>query len=213
MYNKELYEKILNVSCSFEELESLGENIDKEEYDLDNPFKKYYSLERILFAIDRYESKEINAKYLAHWMNAYNWIIMGGFKLETDSKSVFFEEWLTWEISDWLDSLSFFDDSDDWYNLDEYKTTFKTLDKIYRNPSDWERVFAHTDEFGDNEDDIAVLVYNAKDKEFAKIYSYLDYKSEKVEFDKIELDELNNKIDQLKQANYRELRCGGFEEE
>jgi hypothetical protein len=42
MYNKELYGKIINVSCSFEELESFVSDISKKELDIDNAFEKYY---------------------------------------------------------------------------------------------------------------------------------------------------------------------------
>ena len=82
MYNKELYKKIVYANCSFEELEAFVVDIDKKEFDIDNAFEKYYDLEKILFAISRYENNEINDKYLAYWMTAYNWIIMGGFKID-----------------------------------------------------------------------------------------------------------------------------------
>lgn len=213
MYNKKLFEKICNVTCSFEELESFVIKIDKKKFDLDSPFEKYYDLKKILFAIQRYEKKEIDDKYLSYWMNAYNWIIMAGFKIATKENSITFKEWLKWEISDWLDSLSFFDDSDDWYNLDDYKNSFAVLDKIYRNSNDWDRIFAHTDEWGDNDDDVVVLAYNKKSKEFVKIYGELDYCRLEVKFLRVELDELEKKIDDLKEKGYQELKYGTWDEE
>ena len=51
MYDKDLYNKIINASCSFEELEKFVIKIDKKEFDLDNAFEKYYDVERILYAI------------------------------------------------------------------------------------------------------------------------------------------------------------------
>ena len=121
MYDKELFGKIISVSCTFEELEAFVINIDKKEFDLENAFEKYYDAERILYAIRRYEKKEISDKYLAHWMNAYNWIIMAGFRTQQENKEIVFKDWLVWEISDWLDSLSFFDDSEDYITLEDYK--------------------------------------------------------------------------------------------
>ena len=56
MYDKDLYNKIINASCSFEELEKFVIKIDKKEFDLDNAFEKYYDVERILYAIRRYEN-------------------------------------------------------------------------------------------------------------------------------------------------------------
>lgn len=58
MYDKDLYNKIINASCSFEELEKFVIKIDKKEFDLDNAFEKYYDVERILYAIRRYENKK-----------------------------------------------------------------------------------------------------------------------------------------------------------
>ncbi len=55
MYDKDLYNKILSVSCSFEELENFVIDINKKEFDLDNAFEKYYDVEKILYAIRRYE--------------------------------------------------------------------------------------------------------------------------------------------------------------
>ena len=52
MYDKELFEKIIDVDCSFDELKSFG-RIDENEFDLDDAFGKYYDVERIFKAIDR----------------------------------------------------------------------------------------------------------------------------------------------------------------
>ena len=175
MYDKELFGKIISASCTFEELEAFVINIDKKEFDIDNAFEKYYDAERILYAIRRYEKKEISDKYLAHWMNAYNWIIMAGFRTQQENKEIVFKDWLVWEISDWLDSLSFFDDSEDYITLEDYKNSFLIMDKIYKSIDEWKCVFAHTDEFGDNEDDVVLLAVNNKTKEFVKIYGNLDY--------------------------------------
>ena len=212
MYNKDLYNKIINASCSFEELELFISDIDKKEFDLDNAFEKYYGVEKILYAINRYENKEVDDKYLAYWMNAYNWIIMAGFKIESKNNEISFRDWVVWEISDWLDSLSFFDDSDDWFNLDDYKNSFKIIDGICKNINEWDCVFAHTDEWGDNDEDVVLLVVNDKTKELVKIYASLDYLNERVDFPRIEEDEFEKKIKQLKKVGYQELRYGLFDE-
>ena len=212
MYNKDLYNKIINASCSFEELELFISDIDKKEFDLDNAFEKYYDVEKILYAINRYENKEVDDKYLAYWMNAYNWIIMAGFKIESKNNEISFLDWVVWEISDWLDSLSFFDDSDDWFNLDDYKNSFKIIDGICKNINEWDCVFAHTDEWGGNDDDVVLLVVNDKTKELVKIYASLDYLNERVDFPRIEEDEFEKKIKQLKKVGYQELRYGLFDE-
>ena len=203
MYDKELFGKIISVSCTFEELEAFVINIDKKEFDIDNAFEKYYDAERILYAIRRYEKKEISDKYLAHWMNAYNWIIMAGFRTQQENKEIVFKDWLVWEISDWLDSLSFFDDSEDYITLENYRDFFLIMDKIYKSIDEWKCVFAHTDEFGDNEDDVFLLAVNNKTKEFVKMYGNLDYLKEKVKIEKIEADELKKETEQLKNEDLR----------
>lgn len=212
MYDKELYNKIFNVSCTFHELKGFVTNIDKKEFDVENAFEKYYDLQKILYAIKRYKNKEIDDKYLSDWMNAYNWIIMAGFRAARKKQEITFQDWFTWEISDWLDSLSFFDDSDDWYNLDDYENSFKTMDKIYRTINEWSRVFAHTDEWGDNEDDVVFLVQNEKTKEFVTMFGTLDYLNKKVDIDRIELDELEKRVKQLREEGYQELKYGTFDE-
>ncbi|MDY5264611.1 MAG: hypothetical protein SPH07_06205 [Eubacteriales bacterium] len=212
MYDKDLYNKILSVSCSFEELENFVIDINKKEFDLDNAFEKYYDVEKILYAIRRYERGEVEDKYLAYWMNAYNWIIMAGFKLKKEETEITFQEFLEDLITDWLDSLSFFDDSDDWYNLDDYKNTYIALDKVYKNINDWEHIFAHTDEFGDNDDDVVVLAYNNKTKEFVKLYHELDYLNYKVNIERVELDRLKKEIRQLKKRGFEEMKYGTFHE-
>ena len=212
MYDKKLFEKICNVTCSFEELEPFVIDINKKEFDLDNPFEKYYDLQTILLAIHRYEKGEVSDRYLAYWMNAYNWIIMGGFKIETENNSITFKEWLEWEICDWLDSLSFFDETKEWFKLDKYKKAFTVLSKVYCNIKGWNSVFSE-EEGSYNEDDVVVLAYNDKTKEFVKIYGQLDYYCLDVEFPKIECNELENQMKELKEKGYQQLKYGAWEEE
>lgn len=107
MVEKKLFEKICEAKCSIKELEDFVRNIDEKDFDLDNPFEKYYDLDRIIAVIEKYQNGLINAKYLANWMNAYNWIMMGGFKIDDDDNHINLKELLIWLICDWLDSLSF----------------------------------------------------------------------------------------------------------
>ena len=188
-----------------EELKTFVNDIDKKEYDIDNAFEKYYDLERILYAIRRYENKEVNDQYLSCWMTAYNWVIMAGFKTEQENREIVFKDWLVWQISDLLDSLSFFENSDEFFNINDYKNAFIIMDKIYKNINDWECVFAHTDELGDNEDDVVLLVVNDKTKECVKMYGNLDYLNEEVKIDKIEFYEMKKEIKQLKRKKFNEL--------
>ena len=210
MYNKEVFDKIINATCTFEELEAFVIDIDNKEFDTDNTFEKYYKAERILYVIRRYENKEIDDEYLSCWMNAYNWIIMAGFKIESENKEFSFQDWVVWEISNLLDGLTFFDDSTDEFNIEDYKNSFIIIDKIYKNLNDWTCFLAHTDKWRELEDVVVLLTINYKTKEFVKMYADLGYLIEDVKTEKMELDELKKEIEQLKSKGFMELKYGGF---
>ena len=218
MITKGLIEKVIGAECLEEEMSQVlnflqnRKNYEGLEF-LKNSFEKYYNLARIINTIRKYENKEIDDRCLAHWMCVYNWIIMADEWANVPIEEITFKTWIVWEISGWLDSLSFFDDSDDFYNLEEYKKTFEVLDKIYNNLEGWNRVFAHTDEWGDNDDDVVVLVSNDKTKEFVRIGSQLDYLNNKVAFERVELDELKRRVDALKKLDYKELEYGVWHDE
>lgn len=216
MFNKELFEKICDVSCDWSELEKFVINIDKKEFDLNNAFEKYYNVERIICAIEKYRSKKINAKFLAYWSTAYDWIINSGFKIENNDKSVSLKEFLIFEISDWLDSLSFFDDSDDWYDLEEYKNTFKVLDFILQDIDDCEAIYAVEAEDDEDDDyythDVTVLIKNVKEKYFIKLYTDCIYPENNVLFTKVLLTDLESQEGQLQKQEYIELKYCGWED-
>ena len=218
MITKELIEKVVCANCLKEEMSQVlnylqnRKNYEGVEF-LKNSFEKYYNLARIINTIRKYENKEIDDRYLAKWICVYNWIIMADEWSNVPIEEITFKTWVVWEISNWLDSLSFFDDSDDFYNLEDYKKTFEVLDKIYNNLEGWNRVFAHTDEWGDNDDDVVVLVSNDKTKEFVRIGSQLDYLNNKVAFERVELDELKRRVNALKKLGYKELEYGVWHDE
>ena len=218
MITKGLIEKVIGAECLEEEMSQVlnflqnRKNYEGLEF-MKNSFEKYYNLARIINTIRKYENKEIDDRYLAYWMCIYNWIIMADEWANVPIEEITFKTWVVWEISGWLDSLSFFDDSDDFYNLEEYKKTFEVLDKIYNNLEGWNRVFAHTDEWGDNDDDVVVLTFNDKTKEFVRIGSQLDYLNNKVAFERVELDELKRRVDALKKLDYKELEYGVWHDE
>ena len=212
MYNKEVFDKIINATCTFDELEAFVTDINKKEFDTDNAFEKYYDVQKILNVIQRYENKEIDDEYLSCWMNAYNWIIMAGFKTESENKEFSFHDWVEWEISNWLDGLTWFDDSTDEFNIEDYKSSFIIINKIYENLNDWDCLLAHTDKWEDQEEIVFLLAINYKAKEFVKMDGDLSYLDEDVEIEKMEFDELKKKIEQLKLQGFSELKYGFLSE-
>lgn len=210
MFDKELFKKICDVSCEWGELEKFVIHIDKKEFDLDNAFDKYYKAENIIHAIEKYQAKEIDAKFLAYWANAYDWIIMSGFKIESDDRSVSLKDVLFFELSDWLDSLSFLDDGEDLNKSEEYKNVFKVLDYFLQDIDDCEAVFA-LDADEDDEDYIGyahyadVLIRNDNAKYFIKIYLDSYYFDDNVLFPRVSPEELENQATRLQNQGYREL--------
>ena len=168
MFDKQMYEKIFTVSCTFEELENFVRGMDKKEWDLHNAFQKYYSLGCILSAIQKYKAKQISDKFLAYWSNAYNWIISAGLEFQSKTNHKI-KEILAFEISDWLDSLSFFDETEEFFDIEEYINVFSTLDKIYNGINHWEFEYAPTNEFCEENGDIWVLFINIKEGLFLKL--------------------------------------------
>lgn len=203
MFDKKLFDKICNITCTFGELKEFCNDIDKKEFDLENPFDKYFRVDRIISVIEKYQSKEINARFLSYWMNAYDWIIMGGFKIEEDDKSISLKEFLVWVLTDWLDSLSFFDSEADCYNLEEYKRTFQVLSMLLTDVNQCEAVFA---EYGDNEDEVVVLITNIESGYFIKVYGEQDYSNYVIDFTKVNYDELINRTNRLLDLGYQEIK-------
>lgn len=202
MYKKEWYDKILNVSGAFEDLVA---DASKQEFDVDNAFEKYYDVGKIMYAISRYENHEVNDCYLAYWANDYNWIINGGFKDSQRQSPITFSDWIVCEISDWLDSLSFFDDVKEVVQLDDYKKVFVALDKIYRNQDEWNRIFASEYDRDDEESPVVVMAYNDKTKEIVKMTDFLNWQSNKIEIEQVKWHELEKKVKLLKKQGYKEL--------
>lgn len=121
------------------------------------------------------------------------------------------------EAIDKMDSLSFFDDSDDWYNLEEYKTTFRVLDSVLQDIDNCEAIFAvDADEEDEDYDyyahDVVVLIKNVNAKYFIKVYTDCIYPDDNVLFSKVSLTELENQATQLQKQGYRELQYCAWED-
>lgn len=209
MYDRALFERICDLTCTFTELNEFVIGIDKKEFDTDAPFEKYYRADRLTAAIEAYQNKQIDANFLAQWMNAYDWIIMGGFQIK-ESRKVTLRDFLIWTISDWIDALSFFDGDDEWYRLEKYIQAFQVLDAVLQQLNDCSAVFA---QHGYNDDDVVVLIVNNSAKCFIKVYGELDFRRAARDFKKVEFSDLENQAKKLSESGYRELLYSLWEEE
>lgn len=207
MFDEKLFKKICYAECSDKELENFTRDIDKKEFDLDCPFGKYYNLERIVTVIEKYQNNQISNKYLAHWMNAYSWIIMGGFRVDDDNNHIDLKEFIMWLICDWLDSLSFFDWGGE-YELEKYKDTFTTLNLIYRDCAKCDAMFAP---YGNNDDDVCVLVVNEKSSYFVLLYDEIDYINNICDMRHSDVDSIKNEIERLNKIGYKRLAYGIYD--
>ena len=210
MFDKALFEKICHVTCTWDELKRFNSKIDEKEFDVDNCFEKYYSLDPILKCIDLYKNKRITDKHLAYWCNAYNWIIMGGFKgkaNDENEKTVDIATILIWDISDWLDSLSFFDP--EYYDLDEYIGNFRVLDSICKNLKKWEVFYSFSADIyddGESVNDINVLFVNkTKNIYYTLASDGCDFEENVLDEELNEVPDIETLISDLKSKGYKEL--------
>lgn len=215
MFNRELFQKICAVECSWEELKRFVVGLSKKELDEEAPFDKYYSLQSILRAIERYQKKEVDEKYLAYWACAYLWILNGDFKTEPVVKCFSFCWWMQCVITDWLDSLAFFDSCQEYYDLKKYKELYTILDRVYRSLEDWTCSFSYNDIGDCNGADVLVLAVNEQTKEFIKLYGMISKRIKMLDVEQLSMQELKEKIIALRRQGYQEVKyyVWEFEEE
>lgn len=181
---EKIYRDILAVDCRCSELLEFSCNLSNEELDRDNSVEKYYSLETILLAIKRYKDKEITRKYLAHWANAYNWIISASDLDETGYTWI--EKHIMYKIFYALDGLSFINTC--WCkrkNIYAEKKYFKTLDKIFKNIKDWKFMYRYKGKTYCREDEILVFGYNEKARKYWKFRTDVNLKKDTIDMDTI----------------------------
>ena len=209
MFDKLLFKEICNVTCSYEKLKRFNSKIDEKEFDVENGFEKYYSLDSILKCIQLYKDKRVTDKYLAYWCNAYNWIIMGGFKgkaSDENEKSVDVATILVWDISDWLDSLSFFDAEYDGYDLETYIDNFRILDSLCKNHKKWDVLYSFdTDTYDDGEHIYALFVNKSKGVYYVLGSDCCDFKECIMDKEFTEVPDIDTIIADIKNKGYKEF--------
>lgn len=206
MYNKNLYNKMINCECSFDELAEFSVNMSvKKEFDFNNSFNKYYNLDKILMAIEKYLNKTINAEYLTYWANVYNWILMASYFFN-DNYSNSFKQLLRNSISWELDALSFFDsenEKQDKKNLKKFIVDFKILDYLYNKINNLMIYYAsYKDEF--DQTIIKVLFVDEKNNVFHVLETDNFIPEENVGT-KIEINELKGKVLNLSKQKFKKM--------
>ena len=212
MFDKVTFEKICNVTCTLDELKCFCSGIAKKEFDVENCFEKYYSLDAILKCIQLYKSKHVSAEYLAYWANAYDWIIMGGFQLQAndeEKRTISLAKIITWNVCDWLDSLSFFDGDEDFLSIEYYAKNFRVLDSVYKNDEKWKVFYTFDTDICDCEEyenDINILLVNDAKNVYYKLYSdCCDFKEVALEEKFQETTDMGTIENELKAKGYKEI--------
>lgn len=206
MYNKNLYNKMINCECSFDELAEFSVNMSvKKDFDFNDSFNKYYNLDKILMAIEKYLNKTINAEYLTYWANVYNWILMASYFFN-DNYSNSFKQLLRNSISWELDALSFFDSENEKQakkNLKKFIVDFKILDYLYNKINNLMIYYAsYKDEF--DQTIIKVLFVDEKTNVF-HVLETDNFIPEKNVGTKIEINELKGKVLNLSKQKFKKM--------
>ncbi len=143
MINKEYIKRICDLTCSKSDVEIPLKDI---EYDLDNPFKKYYDVDIIISAIKKYVAKEWNAKMLSYWGTTYNAILTGGFNDEVNNDLTSLEKFLVKYLSMDLDVLLLIDHKQSKQDIQEQimdiTQHFYIFDHILETIDEWQGFYA-----------------------------------------------------------------------
>lgn len=202
----ELFEKVIDCKLTQEELKAFL-SLPETEYDSDNSFDKYFSLDKVKYALGLYYSKKINDEYLSDWAGAYCRIIMA-----TDWNS---DEDITlkvnteYEIADWLEVVSFFGEGKsrrkDIRYLNKFYDSLNTLYGIRQNSDDWIAYYKTDSSYTIPLDKAVVLYINDKNKSYFITQGFLDDKIKQSEYYLGEND-FDLKAKELKKSKYKKLK-------
>lgn len=172
MYDKDLIERVCNLTCSKEDVCRDQTIIN---YDCKYPFRKYYDVNIIIGAINKYITKEWDDQTLAGWCCIYNWILCGGFSNNLKEDLNPLEKYLFEDLSWSLDGLSFFDaetyfeeSEDEIYEIIE---GFKNWNYVWQTRDSWKGVYATIGEFDMTNGHQYVLLINDNLKEYMILFS------------------------------------------
>ena len=206
MYDKDLIQRVCNLTCSKEDVVRSQTTI---AYDKLQPFRKYYNVEAIKGAMEKFTSDEWDDQTLAHWACTYCWILSGGLgdnvKEDLDTFEGFFRDVVTWD----LDGLSFFSAEDDEStDMHECIKLFEYYDHVWQTRKQWRAVYAMIGPFAEENGDQYVALINDTTKEYMIIYSdHLENGFQDEYFKFVTQEEHILLIEQLKNSGYQILSC------
>lgn len=173
MYDKEIIEKVCNLIYSKDDV---CRKVTTIKYDYLYPFKKYYDVNIIVGAINKYLSKEWDDETLASWCCDYLWILCGGFYDDLKEDLNLFEDFLKEVISWSLDGLAFFREDNNFLediinDLLSIIEQHKNWDYLWQTRDEWKAVYAPVGQNDEINGDQYVVTINEKRKEYMIIFS------------------------------------------
>ena len=209
MYDKELTQKVCNLTCTKKDV---VRDQTKIKYDNEHPFRKYYSAQAMKCAIEKFLSNEWDDQMLSHWACIYCWILLGGcdyanITADLNTFERFLRDVITWD----LDGLSFFDIEyfDDYIErMHNTKQFYEDFDHIWQTRDEWKAVYAMIGPNAEENGEQYVTLVNDTTKEYMLIFSdHIENGFEGEHFRFITQDAFIAYIEQLKGENYKILHC------
>lgn len=200
MLCKDVYEKIRNADCTEEELSKLLSETELLENDCADPFKAYYNADDVLKRIDLCKEGKVSDEYLADWANVYAWLLL---RDEECDNALTWKDLVEYDITDWLDGLSFYDEEDDEGTLlDDFRRAFEVLDGIYRSLDEWQVHLGYS-----CANILTALAVNDEKGEFVRLYfAGMDDDVEERLFAKpLSEEKLRELVNDLKKNGYSEV--------
>ena len=211
--DKALFAKICNADCTFDTLEPFVVAINSSEIYMADSIDLYYNINKILKVIEKYQSGQVDKKFLSYWVSAYQWILRESFDpmyqsdlISDHDDRITLKEYLFNILSDMLDSLKFFDKDEvaEYFDFEKFKSDLKCLDTVIKDEMRG-RIKAVFAPHGDYHSEVALLVSNDTDKYFVKMFGYLNFEDFKIEFRKVSYATLSNSEKRLRKQGYKDL--------
>ena len=204
MFDKEYIKRVCDLSLNEEDY-SKSQILIK--YDLDKPFKKYYNINIITSALNKYLLNEWSEEKLTHWACHYMWVLNGGFDGRVIEDLSSLENLYLQIISNYLDELSFFS-SDGWDNpkirILNLINSAKDFDYIWQRINHWKAYYMQIN----SEDANLLILVNDIDNLWAYLFAeYFIDTDDSGMINKISENEFKKLFEKLLGSSYKILDC------
>lgn len=199
MFNKELYKKICDATCSRHELDEFCVHLEDNEYDTQNSFEKYFNISSVEKIFELFKNGKIDIYFLSDWANAFNWIVMAEdyFSL-TDEPPKNIGDIAKWEISNLLDVISSSEYRDGREEmLFDYLSAIKFYSKIYKDAEKLDVYMNYC------EDEIEVLCVDDLNKKYYELEMFAEKDAKPFAFGKkISANQYDKLLQKLEDMSY-----------